>query len=103
MAEERQTYQVLDIKTYEEKSKGKEIVYTFKNKAKSDKYEYTVHLQYMQLFILFAIQLNLQFYSFINKYLKNGFTHVVFCEIDYKINEETLFAPQNIPHKHEYL
>ena len=32
------------LKSYEEKSKGKEVVYTFKNKAKSDKYEYTVHL-----------------------------------------------------------
>ena len=32
------------LKTYEEKSRGKEIVYTFKTKAISGKYEYTVHL-----------------------------------------------------------
>lgn len=32
------------IKTYEEKSKGEEIVYTFKTKAKADIYEYDVHL-----------------------------------------------------------
>ena len=32
------------LKTYEEKSKGNNIVYTFKTKAKSGKNEYDVHL-----------------------------------------------------------
>ena len=32
------------LKTFEEKSKNKEIVYTFKNKVKSSKYEYIVYL-----------------------------------------------------------
>ena len=32
------------IRTYEEKKMGQDVVYTFKTKAKSGKYEYDIHL-----------------------------------------------------------